>query len=51
MKQGISNEDETIFNKGKAGGCWQGNFSKDKHRFKISYLESGNEVLSISKPP
>lgn len=51
MKQGISNEDETIFNKGKARGCWQGNFSKDKQRFKISYLESGNEVLSISKPP
>lgn len=51
MKQGISNEDETIFNKGKAGGCGQGNFSKDKQRFKIAYLESGKEVLSISKPP
>lgn len=24
---------------------------KDKQRFKISYLESGNEVLSTSKPP
>lgn len=29
MKQG-SNEDETIFNKGNARGCWQGNFSKDR---------------------